>query len=78
MIRAWDMQFCWSPWLSLGFHLDHTDPSLTLHLPGVILAVGRLKQPGFRRSGGSWGDREASCPVSIERGGPGDGVAPFQ
>ena len=48
MIRAWDIQFCWSPWLSLGLHLDHTDPSLTLHLPGVILAVGRLKQPGFR------------------------------
>lgn len=49
MIRAWDIQFCRSPWLSLGFHVDHTDPSLTLHLPGVILSVGRLKQPGFRR-----------------------------
>lgn len=35
--------------LSLGFHLDHTDPSLTIHLPGIIVAVGRLKQPGFRK-----------------------------
>ena len=35
-------------------HRDHTDPSLTLHLPGFILSFGRLKQPGFRRpKGGS-------------------------
>lgn len=50
--RAWDVQGCWNPWLSVGFHFDHTDPSLTLHLPGLILAVGRLKQPGF-----AWGVR---------------------
>ncbi len=49
VIRAWGIQFCWSPGLSLGFHVDHTGPSVTLHLPGVILAAGRLKQPGFRR-----------------------------
>ena len=47
--RRWDVQWCWNPWLSIGFHFDHTDPSVTLHLPGVIVAVGRLKQPGFRR-----------------------------
>lgn len=48
MLRKWDVQWCWNPWLSVGFHFDHTDPGLTLHLPGVILSLGRLKQPGFR------------------------------
>lgn len=47
--RRWDVQYCANWWLSLGFHFDHSDPSLTLHLPGIILAAGRLKQPGFRR-----------------------------
>lgn len=55
MIRRWDFQVSRNPWLSLGFHLDHTDPSLTLHLPGVIVAFGNLKQPGFR------------SPVRVER-----------
>jgi hypothetical protein len=48
VLRRWDVQRGHNPWLSLGFHFDHTDPSLTLHLPFVILAMGRLKQPGFR------------------------------
>ncbi len=48
IVRRWDLQWCWNGWLSLGFHFDHTDPSLTLHLPGLIVALGRLKQPGFR------------------------------
>jgi len=48
MKRKWDMQFTWNPWLSLGIHFDHTDPSVALHLPGVILYFGRCKQPGFR------------------------------
>ena len=46
--RAWDIQFAWNPWLSMGFHLDHADPSLTIHLPGIIIYIGRCKQPGFR------------------------------
>ena len=49
MNRAWDIQFCWNPWLSFGIHVDHEDPSLTVHLPLMILYVGRCKQPGFRR-----------------------------
>ena len=48
ILRKWDVQWALNGWLSLGFHFDHTDPSLTLHLPGVIVAMGRLKQPGFR------------------------------
>lgn len=47
--RLWEIQCCWNPWLSVGFHMDHTDPSVTLHLPGLIIAFGRLKQPGFKR-----------------------------
>lgn len=48
MLRRWDIQAAPNWWLSLGFHFDHTDPSLTLHLPGLIVAAGNLKQPGFR------------------------------
>ena len=44
--RRWDLQCWWNGWLSVGFHFDHTDPSLTLHLPLVGFAFGRLKQPG--------------------------------
>ncbi len=49
MLRKWSIQFCWNPWLSFGLHFDHTDPSITIHLPLLILSFGRLKQPGFRR-----------------------------
>ncbi len=49
MARCWDVQIHLHSWpLQLGFHVDHTDPSITLHLPCVIVALGRLKQPGFR------------------------------
>ena len=47
MIRKWDIQWSWNPWLTLGFHFDHTDPSLTLHLPLLILSFGKCKWPGF-------------------------------
>lgn len=61
MVRRWDAQAAWNPWISLGFHFDHADPSLTLHLPGAIVALGRLKQPGFSWSlGRSLADEEAS------------------
>lgn len=47
--RHWDFQVLPHSWpLQLGFHIDHTDPSITLHLPWLIVAAGRLKQPGFR------------------------------
>lgn len=58
MKRLWDIQWCWNGWLSLGFHVDHTDPSITLHTPLFILALGRLKQPGFKH--GLRGRREFS------------------
>lgn len=47
--RRWDFQWTWNPWFSLGIHVDHRDPSITLHLPGLIVYAGRCKQPGFRR-----------------------------
>lgn len=46
--RKWDLQIAWNPWFSLGIHIDHTDPSVTLHLPGIMIAIGRCKQPGLR------------------------------
>ena len=46
--RRWDIQISPSPWFSLGIHFDHTDPSFALRLPGLIVYVGRCKQPGLR------------------------------
>jgi len=48
MKRKWDFQFISNWWVSLGIHFDHTDPSVTIHLPGAILYFGNCKQPGFR------------------------------
>lgn len=45
-----DLQFSDNYWFSVGIHIDHKDPSITLHLPGVIICVGNCKQPGFRYS----------------------------
>lgn len=44
MKRAWDIQFGDNWWLSFGFHLDHTDPSLTLHLPLIVICVDLLHE----------------------------------
>lgn len=49
MMHAWDIQFAWNPWLSIGVHIDHADPSVTIHLPGLIVYAGRCKQPGLRK-----------------------------
>ena len=48
--RWFDIQVVWNPWISLGFHIDHKDPSLTLHLMGAVISIGWLKQPGFPHS----------------------------
>lgn len=50
-MRNWDLQLGRNWWLSIGFSFDHTGPSLTLHLPGIIVAFGRLWQPGLRGAG---------------------------
>lgn len=57
IVRKWDVQFCINSWpLQLGIHIDHTDPSLTVHLPSVLIAIGKLKQPGLATSGRcGWG-----------------------
>lgn len=47
MKREWDVQFHFNRWFSLGVHIDHVDPSITVHLPLAIISVGRLKQPGY-------------------------------
>lgn len=53
--KRWDIQiFYKNYWLSVGFHIDHTDPSLTLHLPFIILYIGRCKQRGFPHSLWRW------------------------
>ncbi len=67
MTRRWDFQHCWNCWLSVGLHVDHTDPSVTMHLPGIIVSVGRLKQPGFRRTAADADAREQvimACEMS--------------
>ena len=48
MTRRWEVQTIRNWWISLGFHVDHTDPSITLHLPGIIIYMGNCKQPGFK------------------------------
>lgn len=40
--KRWDVWVSWNPWFSVGVHIDHRDPSVTLHLPGFILAFGRM------------------------------------
>jgi hypothetical protein len=46
--KRWDMQFGRNPWFSVGIHIDHNDPSITFHLPGILIYVGNCKQPGFK------------------------------
>lgn len=46
-VRLWDIQIAPNPWFSIGVHLDHTDPSITLHLPGFIIYAGHCKWPGM-------------------------------
>lgn len=65
MIRRWDIQYEWNPWISVGVHIDHIDPSVTLHFPLGILALGRLKQPGFSYSL-IHNDREDYCIREVE------------
>ena len=50
MSKLLDIQCDSNWWISFGFHIDHNDPSITLHLPFVICYVGRCWQPGFRYS----------------------------
>lgn len=50
IVHALDVQAQLNLWLSLGFHLDHTNPSLTLHLPGVVVSLGWVYQPGAPHS----------------------------
>ena len=50
MTRRWEVQITRdNPWFSVGFHIDHIDPSITLHLPFLIVYAGHCIQPGFKR-----------------------------
>lgn len=53
MRKLWNVQIARNPWLSLGLHIDHRDPSITFHLPGVLVAVGRMDWY-FGVTGGGW------------------------
>jgi len=46
--KKWEIQFHSNWWISFGFHIDHTDPSMTIHLPGLLIYFGNCKQPGFK------------------------------
>ena len=46
--KRWDVQFGRNPWFSMGLHIDHCDPSVTFHLPGILIYAGKCEQPGFR------------------------------
>src|SRR3989304_6226165 len=66
MTRAWDIQITSKWWLSLGIHIDHTDPSITLHLPGLIIYAGHCVQPGF----GGWSLRSKNAmiiPMGVDK-----------
>ena len=66
MTRAWDIQITSNWWLSLGIHIDHTDPSITLHLPGLIIYAWHCVQPGF----GGWSLRSKNAmiiPMGVDK-----------
>ena len=35
-----EIQYWKNPWFSLGIHIDHGDPSLTVHLPFICFWIG--------------------------------------
>lgn len=49
MKRKWEIQTHKNSWISLGFHIDHTDPSITIHLPYFVIYIGNCIQPGFKK-----------------------------
>jgi len=49
MKRKWEAQHFKNPWFSLGFHIDHNDPSITFHLPFYGFYIGNCIQPGFKK-----------------------------
>jgi hypothetical protein len=48
-MKRWNLQVNPNPWFSLGIHVDHTDPSVIFHLPGLIVQMGRIR-PIFKHS----------------------------
>ena len=60
--KKWEVQFGRNPWFSIGLHIDHHDPSITFHLPGVLIYVGNCEQPGFK----FW---NKIVPDTIQKGG---------
>jgi hypothetical protein len=65
-MRKLDIQIARNFWLSLGIHIDHTDPSVTLHLPGVIIMFGRCVQPGLPDQWWSLREKQAKA-YSVQR-----------
>ncbi len=40
-VIAWNITWKRNSWFSLGVHIDHKWPMVELHLPGVIIRIGR-------------------------------------
>ena len=39
---GWDIGIFWNPWISVGLHIDHKNPSIDVHLPLVQISLGRI------------------------------------
>ena len=71
----WRVRFARNPWFSLGLHVDHHDPFVSLHLPGVIVTVGRIcgpvlitKCPCGRRDSWTWDWADGTPPSEASSG----------
>lgn len=54
MQKRWDIQWCDNFWFSLGIHIDHKGPFITIHLPLILFMVGCCHIPGFPFSLRQW------------------------
>ncbi len=66
----WAIQAGRNPWFSLGLHFDHRGPFVQLHLPGVIVTIGRVRNatvtrkcPCGRRDSWTWDWADGSPPA---------------
>jgi hypothetical protein len=48
--RKLDIQFVDNFWFSIGVHIDQWNPSITLHLPLIVICIGWLPYPGYQYS----------------------------
>jgi hypothetical protein len=46
-VIAWNITWARNPWFSLGIHIDHKWPMIAIHLPFIILYIGRQDHWSF-------------------------------